>query len=247
MKTELPVRLADQIAAFLADQKPKVTEQGYSSIEKLVRQVGAWLAEAELEPAQVGIGETLAWQAKLATRRGASGRPLAAGTINNHLKAARRFFDYLVKTDQMDTNPLRALRRVKVGEHLSDNALTVEQMGKLLEGLARFDELTPMVETRQILPGACGSRTDVLLRSAGRRSRRPGSGGPGLGSPDGVGPNGKERQRADGVLDRLRRRRDTPLPRSALRAVPRLPAGPRAHALRGELQPGQPGRQSSVG
>ena len=143
MKTELPVRLAHQIAAFLADEKPKVTEQGYQSIEKLAWQVGAWLNQAELEPDQVGIGEALAWQAILATRRGADGRPWTAGTINNHLKAARRFFDYLVKTGQIHTNPFRALRRVKVGEHLSDNALTVEQMGQLLEALAHFDEVKP--------------------------------------------------------------------------------------------------------
>lgn len=143
MKPELPVRLAAQIEAFLADEKPKVTQQGYASIQDLAWRVGAWLGEAELEPADVGMGEALAWQAQLATRRGADGRPLRAGTINNYLKAGRRFFDYLVKTGQIHTNPFRALRRVKVGEELRDNALTVEQMGQLLGELARFDEKTP--------------------------------------------------------------------------------------------------------
>lgn len=143
MPLELSARTASLIAAFLEEERPKVTEQGYKSIERLVRQVGYWLDEAELEAAEVSIREALAWQCTLAGKRNAEGRPYQAGTVNNHLKAARRFFDYLVKTGAAYANPFRTLRRVKIGDHLSENALTVEQMGRLLDSLSRFDELTP--------------------------------------------------------------------------------------------------------
>jgi site-specific recombinase XerD len=63
--------------------------------------------------------------------------------VNNHLKASRRFFDYLVKAGTIRTNPFREIRRVRVGAHLSENALTIEQMGKLLDALSHFDEAKP--------------------------------------------------------------------------------------------------------
>ena len=139
----LTARLAAHIEAFLAQEKAKVTEQGYVSIQQLVRQVGLWLDEEELDLEEVGISEALRFQVRLSTMTAATGRPYSAGTVNNHLKAARRFFDHLVKQGVIRTNPFREIRRVRVGEHLSENALTVEQMGKLLEALARFDEATP--------------------------------------------------------------------------------------------------------
>ena len=137
------VRLSAQIEAFLAEEQLKVTVQGYQAIQKLVRACGLWLEDTEFGPEDVGISEALRYQVKLSTMTAATGRPYNAGTINNHLKAARRFFDYLVKTGVVRTNPFREIRRVRVGEHLSENALTVEQMGKLLEALSRFDEATP--------------------------------------------------------------------------------------------------------
>jgi site-specific recombinase XerD len=137
------VQLSAQIEAFLASEKPKVTDQGYQMIRKLVRDVGIWLEDEELESAAVGVDEALRYQVKLSTALSSKGRPYNAGTINNHLKAARRFFDYLVKTGTMRTNPFREIRRVRIGEHLSENALTVEQMGKLLGALSHFDEARP--------------------------------------------------------------------------------------------------------
>jgi site-specific recombinase XerD len=142
MGYELSWRLRAQIEAFLGEEKEKVTKQGYEAIKQLARGVGQWLDEEELSPEETGVSEALRYQAKLATVYSSKGRPYGAGTINNHLKAARRFFDYLVKEGVVHTNPFRELRRVKVGEHLSENALTVEEMGKLLAALSRFDEAT---------------------------------------------------------------------------------------------------------
>jgi site-specific recombinase XerD len=134
---------AELVEAFLAEEKAKVTPQGYQSVQKLAWKVVAWLEAAELEPEAVGIQEALAWQYVLSTQKKNDGRLYQAGTINNHLKAARRVFDYLVKTGIVHTNPFRDLRRVKVGQHLSENALTVPQMASLLEALGRFDECSP--------------------------------------------------------------------------------------------------------
>lgn len=143
LKAPLGGPLAGTIEAFLAEEKPKVTIQGFQSIRQLMRQLASYLDKEELGPEDVGIGEALRYQARLSTMKAQTGRPYGAGTVNNHLKAARRFFDYLVRTGAIRTNPFREIRRVRVGEHLSENALTVEEMGKLLEALARFDEEKP--------------------------------------------------------------------------------------------------------
>ena len=132
-----------ELAAFLASERDKVSPQGFLAITKLVKSVGTWLRELESSPDEVGIADALAWQCQLVVTRKADGKLLAPGTVNNHLKAAKRFFDYLVYRDFCSTNPFRELRRVKVGDHLSDNALTVEDMGKLLDGLGRFNEPGP--------------------------------------------------------------------------------------------------------
>jgi site-specific recombinase XerD len=139
-----------QLASFLAEEKANVTEQGYQSIRTLVRQFAAWLENEELDAREVGLSEALGYQVKLSTMIAATGRPYGAGTINNHLKAARRFYDWLVKEGVVHTNPFRSMRRVRVGEHLSENALSVEEMGRLLAALSRFDEVSPLWKKRKV-------------------------------------------------------------------------------------------------
>jgi len=142
--------LEEQIGGFLAQEKGAVSEQGYQSIRTLVRQFWRWLEAEELEVEEMGLSEALRYQVKLSTMSAATGRPYGAGTVNNHLKAARRFFDYLVKEGTVHTNPFRAIRRVKVGDHLSENALSVEEMGTLLGALSRFDEVNPQWKRRKV-------------------------------------------------------------------------------------------------
>lgn len=136
-------RLGAELESFLAEEKPKVSVQGYETICKLARAFCTWLEEEELEIGEVGLDEALRYQVKLSTALSKNGKPYNAGTINNHLKAARRFYDYLTKEGLVKTNPFRALRRVKVGEHLSENSLSVEEMGRLLAALSHFDEESP--------------------------------------------------------------------------------------------------------
>ena len=142
--------LSAQLDAFLEHEKAAVTAQGYQTLAKLARDFARYLEESELSVRELGIEEALSYQVKLSTVMSRNGRPYNAGTINNHLKAARRFIDYLVKEGELHTNPFREIRRVKVGEHVSENALTVEQMGRLLGALSRFDEAGPLWKRRKV-------------------------------------------------------------------------------------------------
>jgi site-specific recombinase XerD len=126
-------------AGFLAHQKPLVSAQGYVSLAGLTRRVLAWFEAEDLEVVSVGIGEAVRFQAWLGDRRDDAGRSYSSGTIHNYLKVARRFFDWLVSTEQRKDNPFREVRYPRLAVHLSRNVLTEAQMGRLLAELAHFE------------------------------------------------------------------------------------------------------------
>jgi len=125
---------------FLASEKPKVSLQGYTSLEGLTRRVLTWFDNEELDLRQVGINEAMQFASWIAERQTDEGQPYAVGTVCNYLKVARRFFAFLVLTERIRTNPFAEVRYPRVPQHLSRNVLSEAQMGCLLRELGRFDE-----------------------------------------------------------------------------------------------------------
>lgn len=128
------------IKDFLVVEKSKCTDLGYRALAKNMKWIEGFLFEKEWSVRDVGMREGLEFQNWLSVLKGKSGKPVQAGTMNNRIQAARRFFDYLLSQDVIKTNPFRELRQAKVGQRVSDNVLTQEQMGRLLNALGRFDE-----------------------------------------------------------------------------------------------------------
>lgn len=141
MAYTLATDLADLYEEFLEAEKPKVSAQGYTTLSGITKRVLQWFDDEELDPLDVGILEAVRYQSALSERLTREGAPIATGTMHNYLKVARRFFDYLVQTERMKTNPFLELRYPRLPEHLSRNVLTEAQMGRLLGELGRFDEL----------------------------------------------------------------------------------------------------------
>jgi len=98
-----------------------------------------WLEDEELDPAEVGIEQASGYMATWSQAISRTGKPYASGTVHNQLKAARKFFGYLVATDRMGTNPFMEVDPPRHGEALSRNILTEAQMGRLLADLEHFD------------------------------------------------------------------------------------------------------------
>ena len=132
--------LAEIITEYLASQKPLVSSQGYTTLVGLSKRVLGWFEAEELDPVEIGIGEAVRYQAWLAERLGDDGRPYSTGTVHNYLKAARRLFDWLMKTERRATNPFRELRYPRMPVRVSKNVLSEAQMGRLLTELGRFAE-----------------------------------------------------------------------------------------------------------
>ena len=129
------------LESFLDAARPLVSVQGHGTLTKLTRRVLDWFTAEELDPVTCSVTDAVRYQAYLGDYRTEAGTPYCTGTIHNHLKAAKRFFAWLVQTEQRVSNPFAALRYPRLSEHLSTNVLTEAQMGKLLSSLATFDSL----------------------------------------------------------------------------------------------------------
>ncbi|TAL44200.1 MAG: hypothetical protein EPN91_04915 [Salinibacterium sp.] len=136
----LSAATADLYDEFLAAQKSKVSVQGYTTLCGMTLRVLRWFEDEEIELAAVTIMDAVhfaSWVSERVTEQGAS---VSTGTMHNYLKVARRFFDHLVRTERIASNPFLEIRYPRLPEHLSRNVLSEAQMGALLRELARFDE-----------------------------------------------------------------------------------------------------------
>ena len=136
----LSANTADLLEEFLEAEKPKVSEQGYTSLSGIARRVLTWFDEEELEVTDLGITDAVRFASALSERLTVDGAPIQAGTMHNYLKVARRFFDYLVQTERRSSNPFLEVRYPRLPDHISRNVLSEAQMGALLRELGRFDE-----------------------------------------------------------------------------------------------------------
>ena len=126
--------------AFLDYMRPRTSAQGYRKLTDVTRRVIRWFESEELSPEAVTIADAVRFSSYLSTLTTRDGVAITTGTMINYLKAARRFFAYLVESERIGTNPFAELPYPKSPEHLSRNVLTEAQMACLLAHLARFDE-----------------------------------------------------------------------------------------------------------
>jgi integrase/recombinase XerD len=145
----LSAHLADLYDEFLALERPRVSAQGYTAIAGLSRRMLAWFDAEELDVYECSIQDAVRYEAWLSEHRSCDDAPLATGTMHNYLKAARRFFDFLVVTGRRASNPFRELRFPRLGEHVSRNVLSEAQMGRLLRELSQWDALLGLARLRR--------------------------------------------------------------------------------------------------
>lgn len=129
------------VAEFLEEEKNRLSAQGFVALRGRLGRVLAWFETQGLSVLEVGITEALQFQSDFSQRLSANGQQVSTGTLVNYIKAARRFFDYLVATERRTDNPMRELRYPRLGVHLSRNVLSEAQMGQLLRRLAQFKNL----------------------------------------------------------------------------------------------------------
>lgn len=137
----LSTATADLYEAFLESERPRVSAQGYTTLSGIAKRFLSWLEAEELKPEGLGITDAVRYESELAARMRSDGALISTGTMHNYLKVARRFYDWMVQTERVKTNPFAELRYPRLPEHLSRNVLSEAQMACLLRELASFDEL----------------------------------------------------------------------------------------------------------
>jgi site-specific recombinase XerD len=120
-------------------ERGRMSMQGHASRVALVRRVLRWFEREELEPEAVTVTDALRFQAACADSTTRAGSSLTNGSLYNYLKAARGLWDYLVAVERAGSNPFRAVRYPRLGDHHCGNVLSEAQMGRLLKELATFD------------------------------------------------------------------------------------------------------------
>ena len=126
---------------YLEYEKSRVTEQGFESLKGRTRRFLKWLEENDLLPEEVKVMDAIQYKKEVGERKTKEGSEISVGTIQNYLKASRSFFDYLVLTERIKTNPFKAVKNPRVPEHISRNVLTESQMNRLLEEFSRYYEI----------------------------------------------------------------------------------------------------------
>jgi site-specific recombinase XerD len=132
---------AELYEAFLESEKRRVSAQGYTTLLGITKRFLLWLEAEDLAPEDLGITDAVRFASCLAERSRPDGAPISTGTMHNYLKVARRFYDWMVHTERVKTNPFAELRYPRLPEHLSRNVLSEAQMACLLRELGSFDEL----------------------------------------------------------------------------------------------------------
>ena len=132
---------ADLYDEFLDAQQTKISPQGFVTLKDISRRVLTWFDTQELDMHAVTIQDALQFALWASERVTKEGNSIATGTMRNYLNVARRFFDHLVRTERIASNPFREVKYPRLPEHFSKNVLSESQMGCLLKKLEQFDEL----------------------------------------------------------------------------------------------------------
>ena len=126
---------------FLDYEKPRVSCQGYASIREMSYHVLKWLEEQDILVEELTVQDALRYKAEVTGHVTKEGVPVTAGTCCNYLKAARRFFRYLVASGRRDSNPFYAVSYPRLPYHIHRNVLSEAQMNALLEHLRLFTDI----------------------------------------------------------------------------------------------------------
>jgi site-specific recombinase XerD len=110
-----------------------------NGMRKDVKKLLLYLEEEGLSPGEVGVQEAQAYQGRLLERGREDGSLYAPGSIQNFIKGALAFYDYLKKTGVVQTNPFTEIKRQRAGVKLPRHILKEKEMAKLLKFLGEYD------------------------------------------------------------------------------------------------------------
>lgn len=110
-----------------------------NGMRKQVKKFFHYLQEMDIEPAELKVKDAQAYQGWLLDRGQANGQPYASGSIQNFIKGALAFYEFLKEKGLVLMNPFKEIKRQRVKNKLPRHILKEKEMARLLEYLSDYD------------------------------------------------------------------------------------------------------------
>lgn len=110
-----------------------------NGMRKQVKKLFFYLEEMDIEPEELKVKDAQAYQGWLLERGQANGEMYASGSIQNFIKGALAFYEYLKERGLVLMNPFKEIKRQRVKNKLPRHILKEKEMAGLLEYLGEYD------------------------------------------------------------------------------------------------------------
>src|SRR2546423_2982907 len=127
-----------------------------------LQQFGAWLAEHDLSPLEVGHNQLSDFIAQLGTGAKAGGRPAAPATVQRKVACLRSFYRHLRREEILDHDPTAELRAPR-GGHKLPQVLSRAEVKRLLEAPRGTEPRSLRDRALLELMYACGLRASEAI------------------------------------------------------------------------------------
>ncbi len=133
------MREKDLLETYLQELTTSGYEKGLKWATYRLGRLFEYLQEKALELEEVGVRQAQEFQGWLLETGRRDGGEYARGSINNFLKEAGRFYQFLKQKGLVAANPFTEVKRVRVELKLPRNIPKEKQISALLETLSRFE------------------------------------------------------------------------------------------------------------
>lgn len=110
-----------------------------NGMRKQVKKLLLYLEEMDIEPEELKVKDAQSYQGWLLERGQANGEMYASGSIQNFIKGALAFYEYLKERGLLLMNPFKEIKRQRVKNKLPRHILKEKEMARLLEYLGEYD------------------------------------------------------------------------------------------------------------
>lgn len=135
MKKEDKSHLLKEFLQYRSDCKYRDA----SGMKKQVRRFFLYLEEMDIELSELKVKDAQAYQGWLLERGQDNGEPYASGSIQNFIKGASAFYEFLKMKGIVLMNPFKEIKRQRVKNKLPRHILKEKEMARLLEYLGEYD------------------------------------------------------------------------------------------------------------
>jgi len=126
------------------------TEQSLSGCKNRVSKVLRYLEEQDIDITYVRMKEATAYQGWLIETGRKDGKRYAVNTVHAYVKAAAIFFEFLKRSNKIQSNPFKEMKRVREEKKLPRNLLKEKEINRFLVELTKWNECVGLKKQKRM-------------------------------------------------------------------------------------------------